>query len=151
MLIGLLIPLALAYFFGAKSETTYEDQMTGRLKHESNWIGLMLYEKIEENEVSKWADNNSLQGLYPAQYGWTAVSSHGRGWFSSTEIACGGGHAIPLWIFMGKIKMDGLTREEVLKRYQTEVIALYNEHHSIESAERIWLAKREVTPHKNAE
>jgi hypothetical protein len=141
--LGCLVPLAVACFWGPKSETSYEDPLTGRRKRESNWLGLALSNQVDEDEVSRWADRNSIPGTYPARYGWTVISRTQRGWFSPSWIACGGGFDIPKRIFHKEIAIDGLTREETLQRYQTELVAAYTEHHSTIAAQRKWGAIKE--------
>jgi hypothetical protein len=110
---------------------------------ESIWLGVELSKEIEENEVSRWADKNSIPDVYPARYGWTVIASTQRGWFSRGSIGCDGGFDIPSRIFRGQIAIDGLTREQVLQSYQTEFIAAYNEHGSTIGAQREWAAKQD--------
>jgi hypothetical protein len=142
VVIGGLVPFALAVLCGPHSKATYEDPLTGRHMHESIWLGMTTSSHIEENEVSKWADRNSIQGIYPARYGWSVITREARGWFSRSSIACGGGLDIPNQIFRGQIALDGLTREQALQQYQTDLVAAYNEHGSMIGAQRKWLAYR---------
>lgn len=109
---------------------------------ESIWLGVALSKEIEENEVSHWADKNSIADVYPARYGWTKITFTQRGWFSRGSIGCGGGFDIPSRIFRGQIAIEGMTREQVLQSYQTEFIAAYNEHGSTIGAQRKWSAKQ---------
>lgn len=136
-----IIPLVVAFFAGPRYSSTCMDPLTGRVKHTETWIGLTLYDRIEENEVSKWADRNSIPGIYPGQYGWSHVTSTGREWFSRSWIACAGGLDIPARIYRSDIVIEGLTREETLQRYQTELVAYYREHGSTHGIERKWLQR----------
>ena len=140
--LGCLVPYALASFYGPKSDTTYEDPLTGRRKYESIWLGTTLSERIEESEVSRWADRNSAPGIFYGQYGWNRITREERDWFTSTSIACGRFHDIPELIFRKKIVIDGLTPEEVLQKYQGEIVAEYQEHVSIIGTQKKWGAKR---------
>ena len=142
VIFGCLVPFAVAFFGGPRSAATYEDSLTGRYLRESTWLGMTLCHRVEENEVSQWADRNSIEGSYPAQYGWTVVTREERGWFSGSTIACGGGFNIPNQIFNGQIAIEGLTREETLRRYQAELVASFNEHGSIIGAQRKWQANK---------
>jgi hypothetical protein len=142
LLLGSLVPLAAAWFFGPKFAATYEDPLTGRRKHESIWVGLTLSNQVEENEVSRWADRHSIPDIYPGRFGWTPITRTERRWFSASSIACGGGYDIPKRIFDGKIAMDGLTREEILQRYQADIVAAYAEHASTTGAQRKWVASK---------
>jgi hypothetical protein len=143
MVTGCLLPLALAYCFGPKSTAVYEDPLTGRRMRESIWLDLTLSRQIEENEVSKWADGNSIPEVYPARFGWTAITREERGWFSRRSIACGGGYDIPNRILRGQIAIEGLTPEKTLQKYQTEFIAAFNEHESAVGIQRAWSAKQQ--------
>ena len=140
--LGCLLPYALAFFYGPKSDTFYEDPLTGRRKRESIWLGVTLSDQIEENEVSKWADQNSAPGIYYAQYGWTQITREERGWFTSASIACGGGHDIPARIFRKEIAIKGLTSGEALQKYQGEIVTEFQEHYSTIGTQQKWAAKR---------
>jgi hypothetical protein len=109
---------------------------------EGTWMGLTLYSHVEENEVSKWAERNSLPGVYPAQYGWSPVSSHSSRWFDSTKHARGG-YGIPAGIYREALKIEGLVREETLQKYQAELIAAYHEHGSTLGIQKRWRERRE--------
>jgi hypothetical protein len=100
-------------------------------------MGWTLYTQVEESPVSKWAEQNSLPGVYPVQYGWSVVTSTRSRWFDSPMIACGG-FGIPGRIQRGEIMVDGLTQEETLQRYQAELIAAFNEHGSTLGVQRKW-------------
>src|SRR5688572_18971891 len=121
-LVAWLVPLAIAWMWGPRSKVDYEDPLTGRTKQTATWLGITLFDRIEENDVSKWADGNSISGSYPAQYGWSPVTSEHSGWFTGSAIACGG-HGIPGRIQRGEIAVEGLTPEATLRKYQAELAA----------------------------
>jgi hypothetical protein len=98
---------------------------------------------VEESEVPRWADRHSIRGTYPARYGWTVITRTERGWFSASCVGCGGGFEIPKRIFDGRIAIDGLTREEILQRYQADIEAVFTEHHSTTAAQWKWGAIKE--------
>jgi hypothetical protein len=104
------------------------------------WSGVTLYDQIEENDVSRWVDRNSISGVYPARLGWIPIGFVVRGWFGGTEIGCGGS-SIPRLIYEGRITMDGLSREEILRQYQSELIAEFDDHFVINAVWRKWIDK----------
>jgi hypothetical protein len=133
-----IIPLAVAAVWGPRTRMTYEDPMTGRARHTATWLGMTLYDRVEENEVSKWADVNSVAGTYPARYGWSPVTTEQSDWFTGMSIGCGG-HGIPGRIQRGEIAEKGLTPEQTLRKYQTELAAAFTEHSSTAGVQKNWL------------
>jgi hypothetical protein len=129
--------LLVAALGGPLSRTTMEDPLTGRLRHTTEWIGITLYDKIEENDVSAWADANSVAGTYPAQYGWSPVTREYRGWFTGMTIACGG-FGIPGRIYRGEIALAGLAPQQTLQQYQSELAAAYGVHGSTIGVQKSW-------------
>jgi hypothetical protein len=134
---GCVLPVAIAFISGPRTQSVSEDPLTGRRLQTSTWLGMKLSRQIQENEVSQWADANSISGIYPARFGWSLVTSESKGWFSPTTIACGG-YGIPEQIHRGAIAIDGLTREEVLRKYQSELVAYYKEHDSTGRLQQQW-------------
>lgn len=135
--IAWLVPLAVAYRYGPKSHTSYEDPLTGRTKEESIWLGITLSSRIDKNEVAEWADRHSIEGIYSAKYGWLVSSTSQRWWFTGSMIGCGG-YGIPYRIYRGGIAIPGLTREETLQKYQTECVLAYEEHGSLMGVQDRW-------------
>jgi hypothetical protein len=117
-----------------------EDPLTGRRKHEVVWLGLKVYERTEETEVSKWADQSSVPEIYPARFGWNVITRTNRGWFTGSTIGCGGGYRIPDMIFQGQIALDGQTREATLRSYQDDSVEAYYLHGSTVGVQRRWAA-----------
>jgi hypothetical protein len=144
-LTGMMTLAAVAWFCGPKVTRHEEDPLTGRIRHTTEWLGATFYSRVEETEVSRWANPNSLKAIYPGQYGWSIVSSTHRNWFGSTWIACGGGYAIPLWIFRGDIKLDGFSREELLRKYQTELVENWKQNGSLLPTVKDWSRSIQVT------
>lgn len=136
-LAGVLALAAFAWFLGPKVSRHEEDPLTGRLRSTTEWLGATIHTRIEENEVSRWADQHSIAGIYPGQYGWSGVSTTDRRWFGRTSIGCGG-YGVPIQIFHGTIKREGLSREEVLRKYQTELIESWKRSHSFQPVMEEW-------------
>lgn len=138
---GWITLLGVAYRYGARSSSMHTDPLTGRVKVTKTWIGFSLDDRIVENEVTRWADQNSIPGIYPGQYGWSHVTSSEKEWFSGTCIGCSGSLDIPGRIFRGEIVIDGLTREEVLQQYQADVVASCRQPQSTRTVEFQWSDK----------
>jgi hypothetical protein len=139
LIVGAITLATLAWFFGPKSISHLEDPLTGRRRYETEWLGTTMLVRVQENEVSHWADQHSIKGIYPGQYGWSGVSVQSRSrWFGRTSIGCGGGHGVVQLIFHGYIKLDGSSREETLQRYQTELIENWKQHGSLLPAIKEW-------------
>lgn len=128
-LAGVVTLVAFAWFFGPKIVSDQEDPLTGRRRFETKWLGATIISRVEENEVSRWADQHSIKGIYPAQYGWSGVSTSFRQWFGRCGIGCGG-YGIPHRIFSGEIKLEDNSREEVLQKYQLELVENWKRTHS---------------------
>jgi len=141
---GCLASIGFVLFFGPKSTTSYEDPLTGRHKQESTWLGFTYYSQIQENDVSRWADKNSIPQVYAGKYGWSHASSTRCGWFTGTTIACGG-HGVPSRIMRGTIRVDGLTQEQALQQYQAELVTAFKEHGSTIGVQRMWVQKSNPT------
>lgn len=121
-LAGVATLSAFAWFFGPKVVSHQEDPLTGRQLFEPVWLGATIHTRVEENEVSRWADQHSIKGIYPAQYGWSCVSISDRQWFGRTGIGCGG-YGIPHRIFKGEIKCEPYNREETLQMDRSGIMA----------------------------
>ena len=121
-LVGVVALAVIAWFYGPKVSSLEEDPLTGRHQSTIKWLGATIGRHVVENEVSRWADKHSIQGIYPARYGWILVTTSSRGWFDRGEIGCKGGYDLPGRIFREQIKLDGLTKEEALRKYQTELV-----------------------------
>jgi hypothetical protein len=132
-----LIALWVVWFFGPRLKVTAVDPLTGRLKYTDTLLGVTLVERVDENDVSKWAEQHSILGIYAGQYGWTQVSGEGREWFSGTMIGCGG-YNVPALIHGRNLTIDGLTPEQTLQKYQTELVAYFREHGSTNGVESRW-------------
>jgi len=137
-LAGVMALVAFAWFFGPKISRHQEDPLTGRSRYTTEWLGATIHTRVVENETSRWADQNSISGVYPGQYGWVGVSATGRRWCGKTVIGCGGGYGVVQLIFHGAIKLDGGSREETLQKYQTELIENWKEHSSLLPAIKEW-------------
>ncbi len=120
-LAGVVALAAFAWFFGPKVNRHEEDPLTGRTRDTIEWLGATIYTHVEENEVSRWADQHSIKGIYPAQYGWSYVTTQHRRWFGRGSIGCGG-YGIPIRIYRGEIKLDGVSKEGTLRKYQTALV-----------------------------
>ena len=121
-LVGVVTLAVIAWFYGPKVSSLEEDPLTGRHQSTIKWLGATIDSHVVENEVSRWADKHSIQGIYPARYGWIHISSSWRGWFNKGGVGCMGGFDLPGRIFREQIKLDGLTKEEALRKYQTELV-----------------------------
>lgn len=139
----LTILTTLAWFCGPKQSSLEEDPLTGRHRHTVVWLGTVVRERVEEDDVSQWADQNSIGSIYPAQYGWTFVSGERRSWFGPTA-AGDGGSGVPQLIYKGDIEMEGLTREQILQVYQEELVGYWQEHKSTRAIQENW--RRKASP-----
>lgn len=136
--IAVVLALALAFVFGPYNDASYEDPLTGRHKSEVVWMGLRMHHRIEENEVSKWADQCSVPEIKPLQFGWSDRFSSERGWFTGTTVYCDGGYGIPERIFRGYIVVDGQSKRETLQSYQNDLAEEYYLRGSTELVQRRW-------------
>jgi len=137
-LAGVIFLTAFAWFFGPKVINQQEDPVTGRTREVTEWLGATIHIRVEENEVSRWADQHSVAGIYPGQYGWSGITTYNRRWLGRTSIGCGGGYGVPLWIFRGDLKLAGSSREETLRLYQTELLENWKQHSSLQPALKEW-------------
>ncbi len=136
--VGVVTLAAFAWFFGPKVVSHQEDPLTGRRRIVTEWLGATIYVRVDENEVSRWADQHSIKAIYPGQYGWSGVSHYHRRWGGRDSIGCGGGYGVVQLIFHGYIKLDGSSREETLQKYQTELIENWKQHSSLLPAVKEW-------------
>lgn len=137
-LAGVVVLAAFAWFLGPKVISHQEDPLTGRRRFVTEWLGATIYSRVEENEVSRWADQHSIKGIYPAQYGWSGVSHYHRRWGGRDAIGCGGGYGVVQLIFHGYIKLDGSSREETLQKYQADLIENWKQHSSLQPTLKEW-------------
>lgn len=142
LLIGLLIPLGIAYYQGPRSTTFAVDPLTGRHKVESTWLGITTKSEITETPVSVWADQHGLPKLVPGNAGWVGVTMSKRSWFGGEFNACWGrgGQVIPA-IMDGRLHVDGQTPEETFRQYQGEYIAAHRESGAGWTVLKPWLAR----------
>jgi len=137
-LVGAL--LLVAWLWGPRLEFLEEDPLTGRRKRTITWLGAVIHCRISENNVSRWADENSAEGVSYSMCGWSYVASTERIWFRGVEEGSGG-YGIPRQIYRGDIKIGGLSREEVLREYQNELTDHWRAHESIERVLKKWRAR----------
>ncbi len=74
---GLFIVLAvpLVVVFSPQVETNLKCPLTGRDRVVVEWCWLTFTDKVTPNEVSAWAELNSIAGVVPSQCGWEFAST----------------------------------------------------------------------------
>ena len=149
-LTGVMALLAVAWFWVLKVNRHEEDPLTGRNRYTTEWLGAIIHTRVAENDVSRWVDQHSIRGIYPGQYGWSPVTTSHRRWFGPTSIGCGGS-GVPLWIFRGEIRADGLSKEELLQKYQTELIDNWKRTQSFLPVMQEWAKRAQVKPPPKAQ
>ena len=146
MIAGIATTMLVIVVFGPRQTKDSEDPLTGHTLRESTWLGMQLSHHVEASPHAKWAIENSVAvpgriRPEPGQFGWDVVSATGKRWFSRPQVGCGAGYQIPYYIFQGQIAISGKSKAEVLKLYQTEAIAEYEQHGAMQAVQERWASK----------
>ena len=116
---------------GPKVEYYYQCQLTGRDRIVISYAGFTTSDRTSTNEVSLWAEANSVTNLIAAQCGWTQISTVTTYWFSPPRFGESMTHMIPRRIHQDPFNLPGKTREETLRAYQTAIVTAFNAGKSI--------------------
>ena len=146
LITGVATTLLVAVLFGPRQMKDSEDPLTGHMLRESTWLGMQLSHHVEGSPHATWAIANSVVipdhiRPEPGRFGWTVVSAEGKQWFGHSQIGCGGGYQIPYYIFQGQIVISGKSKAEVLKLYQAEAIAEYEQHGTMQAVQKHWTSR----------
>lgn len=116
-----VLAVPVLYVFGPQVETNLKCPLTGRDRVVIERCGLTFTDKVTPNEVSAWAEPNSIAGVVPGQCGWEFASTVRTEWFSPPLFGCGQTFMIPYRLQQGSISLPGLTKVEALREYQTAI------------------------------
>jgi hypothetical protein len=70
-----VLAIPVAFVFAPHTETNYKCPLTGRDRVVIERLGLTVSDHIASNDVSVWAEANSIAGVVADQCGWETAST----------------------------------------------------------------------------